>query len=357
MSFIDYTPYKLRDWIPIKKLKWSSLSRNPKAINFLSKNLDRVVWNEFLKNPNFFMLLEKKTLESLHEYNNSNVINWYKNKLTTLSDKEIEIFSKNPNAIKLIEQNIDNINWIELALNPNAIHLLEQSKHLELDNYNYPFWINLCQNPNAIHLLKKHTNKINWCELCRNSNPEAIPLLEKNLDKLDIVSMSALSSNPVAIHLLECNQDYIELSDLLLNPNASHLIEQNLDKLCLYYWGILCQNPNAVYLLEQNLDKIDFESLSSNPNAIHLLEKNLDKVDFKNLSGNPNAINLLEQNLDKIDWEIFSGNPSIFEIDYQVLRKRIQPFQEELIQKCFHPDRLVHYLETYGYDIGEELYN
>ena len=49
-------------------------------------------------------------------------------------------------------------------------------------------------------------------------------------------------------------------------------------------------------------------------------------------------------------------NPAIFEIDYQVLQQRIEPFKEELIQKCFHPDRLVRYLETYNYDIGEEEY-
>ena len=71
---------------------------------------------------------------------------------------------------------------------------------------------------------------------------------------------------------------------------------------------------------------------------------------------NPNAIHLLKQNPDKIDWDMLSYNTSIFEIDYNVLYKRIEPFKEELIQKCFHPDRLVLYLETYNYDIGEDAY-
>ena len=52
----------------------------------------------------------------------------------------------------------------------------------------------------------------------------------------------------------------------------------------------------------------------------------------------------------------FSSNPSIFEIDYQTLQKRIEPFKEELMKKCFHPDRLVRYLEVHNYDIGEEEY-
>ena len=52
----------------------------------------------------------------------------------------------------------------------------------------------------------------------------------------------------------------------------------------------------------------------------------------------------------------FSSNPSIFEIDYQALQQRIEPFKEELMKKCFHPDRLVRHLEVYNYDIGEDDY-
>ena len=54
-------------------------------------------------------------------------------------------------------------------------------------------------------------------------------------------------------------------------------------------------------------------------------------------------------------WNLLK-NPSIFEIDYQALQQRIELFKEELIQKCFHPDRLVRYLETFKYDIGEDEY-
>ena len=37
------------------------------------------------------------------------------------------MLSKNPNAIQLLEQNLDKINWSKLSMNPNAIHLLEQN--------------------------------------------------------------------------------------------------------------------------------------------------------------------------------------------------------------------------------------
>ena len=108
--------------------------------------------------------------------------------------------------------------------------------------------------------------------------------------------------------------------------------------------------------MEQNQDKIDWRRLSRNPKAIHLLEKNLDRIHWEYLSDNPNATHIIEQNLDKINWCDLIKNPSIFEIDYQALQQRIEVFKEELIQKCYHPDRLVYYLETYNYDIGEDQY-
>jgi hypothetical protein len=52
------------------------------------------------------------------------------------------------------------------------------------------------------------------------------------------------------------------------NPNAIHLLEKNLDKVD---WKWLSSNPNAIHLLEKNLDKVDWEKLSGNPNAIHLV--------------------------------------------------------------------------------------
>ena len=40
--------------------------------------------------------------------------------------------SRNPNAIDLIEQNLDKIDWDGLSRNPNAIHILEQNLGLKL---------------------------------------------------------------------------------------------------------------------------------------------------------------------------------------------------------------------------------
>ena len=51
--------------------------------------------------------------------------------------------SFNKNAIALLEQNKDIINWGWLSANPNAIHLLEQNQD-KID------WNRLSANPNAI---------------------------------------------------------------------------------------------------------------------------------------------------------------------------------------------------------------
>ena len=63
---------KLRDWIPIDKLDWYWLSKNPNAIHILEKNLNKVNW-----------------------------------------------LSSNPNAIPILEKNIDKIDWCELSQNPS----------------------------------------------------------------------------------------------------------------------------------------------------------------------------------------------------------------------------------------------
>ena len=69
------------------------------------------------------------------------------------------------------------------------------------------------------------------------------------------------------------------------NPNAIPILEKNLDKID---WICLSANPNAIPILEKNLDKVNWIGLSRNPNAIHILEKNLDKIDWSYLFQNPN---------------------------------------------------------------------
>ncbi len=225
--------------------------------------------------------------------------------------------------------------WENISSNPNAIHLLEAN----MDKIN---WKELSRNSSAIHLLEANQDKIHWGELSRN--PAAIHLLEANPDKID---WWYLSSNPNAIHLLEANQDKITWFFLSENPNAIHLLEANQDEID---WTWLSSNPNAIHLLEANQDKIFWEELSSNPNAIHLLEANPDKIDWKVLSLNPNAIHLLEANPDKIDWIEIIINPSIFILDYDAMKQATAQLHEELIAYVYHPTRVGIWVHKYGTD-------
>ena len=70
----------------------------------------------------------------------------------------------NLNAIELLTNNQDKINWTTLCRNPNAIDLLENNP----DNIDWAF---LASNPNAINLLKNNNIDINyqyWNELSKN---------------------------------------------------------------------------------------------------------------------------------------------------------------------------------------------
>ena len=76
--------WKLRDWIDIEKLDWNmlSLNPNPKAIELLEENMEK--------------------------------INWY-------------VLSFNKNAIHILERNTEKIDYSNLSLNKNAIKLLFQA--------------------------------------------------------------------------------------------------------------------------------------------------------------------------------------------------------------------------------------
>jgi hypothetical protein len=148
-----------------------------------------------------------------------------------------------------------------------------------------------------------------------------------------------------------------------MNPNAIYLLEQNVDK--IDDWFELSENPSAIYLLEQNLDKIDWYQLSKNPNAIHLLEQHQDKINWYNLSKNPGAIHLIKKGFEenkipknniKYWWNSLLLNPSIFTCtyDYDKIRAHCLVFKEGIIKNRFHP-RNIHKFTSWGYEDFSDL--
>ncbi len=186
-------------------------------------------------------------------------------------------------------------------------------------------------NPQAIPLIRANIDKINTKTQWRllSSNPYAISIIEENLDKVD---WSELSKNPNAINIIEKNLDKVDWYYLSINPNAKHIIENNLDKI-EKYWTIMSLKSNNIELLEKNLDKIDWEHLSLNRHAKLILEKNLDKIDWSTIHENLGAIDIIEKNVEKLQYFLFL---KVCPITINIYKKNIHRVGNSML--CRHPE-------------------
>ena len=367
--------YKLLDWIDINKLYWDGLSRNPNAINLLKNNIDKVCIICLLVNPN--------VLDIIHLID------------VTLLEKCLNRFSKsgtnrlfqNINAIKLLKNYPDKIDWCSLSSNPDAIQLLK-TKYPDKIDWNC---LSLNRNPEAIKLLKQNPNKINWELLCYNSNDEAIELIKENPKKINWHYLSK-NTNTKAIELLKENPKKINWCELTLNPNseAIKLLKENPKKIS---WRILSDNSNpeaidllktypvhktlvyddlamnvsdrAIELLIENIDKLTdlgwhVLSYNTNSKAIQLLKNNLNKLDDEcrdlSYNKNPDIMDLLKDNQHLIYWDGLSDNPNIFQLDYEQMKKNFEPLAKEIIEVSCHPERIGRLMKQYNLDF-EDWFN
>jgi len=302
-------------------------------------------------------------------------------------------------VVGLLMDNLDKINLDGLVqnTNPKIGPLLEHS----LDKFNESHWEWMCQyssNPTVMAFLEKHPDKINWGHLSANTCDDAIKILEKNQDKIDLFELSANPSamdlikkylnethwdlfcwsslsrntNPEAISILEQNLDKIDWYELLSNPSAIHIIEQNLDKIVnLPGFYILSRNPNAMDLLMKRPELIDSAYILANPNALSYLES-LDRNNIKKSMNymatyNPNAFQFIEKMLNQGIISSYSdiydihkyliGNKSLeslFDLDYQAMSKsRTILLQDELMAKAFHPSRVSKWLDYHCENGGD----
>jgi hypothetical protein len=122
----------------------------------------------------------------------------------------------------------------------------------------------LSSNKNAIELLKENPDKINWNWLSKNENPNAISLLKENQDK---INWKALSSNKNAIDLLRDNLDKIDWFYLCLNPNAIEIIKENLDNIRFHCYDLQMLYANAsIFELDHNKNNLKLEQINRNLN-------------------------------------------------------------------------------------------
>ena len=232
-------------------------------------------------------------------------------------------------------------------MNPNAIYVIEENIDICFKSLSPNGKIQLLAHPNFIHIIEKNSDKIIDKLLCKNflpalariENPVYIDLLEKYMMK-----------NPDILPSPSC--DYI-WNDILKNPYAMNVIKKYLHQLSGSCWQTLAENPNAISIIEENLEKLNeygWNNLSENPNAIPLLKKNIDKINWFKLSSNKNAHQILEEYPEKIqcysfvDYDNFSIHSSIFEYDYDAMQNRCSIYKEELMQVALHPSRIEQYL-------------
>lgn len=261
------------------KIEWRYLSANPSAIDLLNKYTSKISWQQLSANPAGMELLRK----------NPGKIQW-------------EYLSENTNseAIDLLEMNFEKISWLALSKNPAAIDLIMDNKKFTI-YYDQLCCQNLSRNPAAIDLLEDYERHICWREL--SSNPGAARLLKANQRE---IRWDVLSSNPGAVDIIKQTiYDYYhseeeghklrinwrELSKNT-NPEAIKILEQYPENI---HWAALSKNPAGIKLIEQHLadckargvpDQINWEYLSMNSAAIKLIRSKPEKIGWGYLCQN-----------------------------------------------------------------------
>ena len=178
--------------------------------------------------------------------------------------------------------------------------------------------VSLCKNPSigASELLKSLVDRkkirpreLYFNMLARQNNGKALKLIDIYCDNIDGTILTDLcdNSHPTAIKLL--NKHMPALIELCKKQNVvSSVIRSRL---------YLNSNPRIAKIIKKIKEATSFEedyssiSLSTNRRHLELLKKNQDKIDWNNLSQNPSdmAIELLKANQDKIEDTIFM-NPN-----------------------------------------------
>jgi hypothetical protein len=178
---------------------------------------------------------------------------------------------KNPYCISIIEKNINKfyINYIYLALNKNAIPLIRKYINTEQNINDEYLWKNICRNESAdaIKLLEENPDKIDWDIL--SSNPYAISLLEKNKSQINYWYLSA---NRAAIHLIEERLKWANWICLSKNPNAIHILKRNQEKIdwCTFSENVAIFEPDykQMSLERSNILREDLMKKALHPTKI-----------------------------------------------------------------------------------------
>jgi hypothetical protein len=236
-------------------VNWHILSRNPAAIPILRENLDRANWKELCANPKAVGILKENLDKIEWAYLSCNP-----------SDEAIDLFRMFP----------DLVSWhAVLELHPKAYELCKEFNYFGMDEVE--LLDHICMNPH-IHpewIEGRTLRPRHWSVL--SSAKHMVPLLEKNLDKVDY---SRLSGNSGAVELLRrLSDDCIDPWNLLVNkaPELEDCIEEfRLHEYCTA--SNLTECACYIKVLEKHPEIIDWSRITRNTRAGKLIEANLEKV-------------------------------------------------------------------------------
>jgi len=173
---------KIRDWVlNNKRFHISGLSENPNAIDYLTDNPDQIHWTFLSKNPKAIKLLENK-IKNEDKLTETELIN-----LPPKDKISWQYLSENPKAKKLLEAKFEE----EQKLSVNVL-----AQGIRTKRFLYLNWGGLSANPCAIDLLKLNIHKIDWRQLAINPNPEAAELLSFSQNSNRVAWRGALVENP-----------------------------------------------------------------------------------------------------------------------------------------------------------------
>lgn len=206
-------------------------------------------------------------------------------------------------------------------------------------------WYNLCKNPNAINLIENNLDKLDekcWLSLCSNKSLDVINLIKKNMDKLkNDEYWNILSENYYAVDIILNNIDKCKLIFLCKNENPKIIeyLEKNIDKFSHNEWVNICYNKNAINIIKNNLNTIINElknhfnieligvirQLCSNENSYDIIINYIDIFDMYcwyalTMSNSKNFIKLIDDNFDNII-TIYSFKLYTNEYAYDILKK------------------------------------
>lgn len=240
--------YKLLEWIDPKNLEWDGLcrnthpaamkiieenldeldyvdwvvlSRNPSAEHILRGNLDKIYWPSASENPAILdLLLERLDLLDWQVFaGQTKAYDVLKNELSFI--KKFYYFYSNPSMMKfiekMIEENVNSVDWGGISANPAALELLNKyPDRIKYDHYSRN--LTVINNEELMDkLIEEHYEDIDWHyvsgrlpkKLIRKyerelvlwetwGNPNAIKILKKYRD--DEINWSYLSANPAIFY-------------------------------------------------------------------------------------------------------------------------------------------------------------